>query len=143
MGFSQTPPMYAARATWKSAKEKTKISHIYKYWGFLNPNLPQQSHLVSSLISKTIYIFLSLRILKNPIIIIIIIMEGSNKCGFLGYLFLLLVLLPVMCYSQDNFVYSRATYYGSPDCYGTPCMPISFLFSFYIFLLLSLFKLQI
>ncbi|KAG8659516.1 expansin-like B1 [Manihot esculenta] len=30
-----------------------------------------------------------------------------------------LVLLPVICYSQD-FTCSRATYYGSPDCLGTP-----------------------
>ncbi|KAI8001309.1 Expansin-like B1 [Camellia lanceoleosa] len=31
-----------------------------------------------------------------------------------------LVLLPALCYSQDTFVSSRATYYGSPDCLGTP-----------------------
>ncbi|XXG79513.1 hypothetical protein AAC387_Pa09g0563 [Persea americana] len=35
-------------------------------------------------------------------------------------LFSLLVLLPVLCSSQDPFVCSRATYYGSPDCLGTP-----------------------
>ncbi|GKU95640.1 hypothetical protein SLEP1_g8973 [Rubroshorea leprosula] len=29
-------------------------------------------------------------------------------------------LLPALSYSQDDFVCSRATYYGSPDCYGTP-----------------------
>ncbi|XVE57559.1 hypothetical protein DITRI_Ditri04bG0100000 [Diplodiscus trichospermus] len=31
-----------------------------------------------------------------------------------------MVLLPAVCYSQDYFVRSRATYYGSPDCLGTP-----------------------
>ncbi|XVF51853.1 hypothetical protein PTKIN_Ptkin04bG0217300 [Pterospermum kingtungense] len=31
-----------------------------------------------------------------------------------------MVLLPALCYSQDYFVRSRATYYGSPDCLGTP-----------------------
>ncbi|XP_022971845.1 expansin-like B1 [Cucurbita maxima] len=45
-------------------------------------------------------------------------MEISVKCPIFGCL--LLVLLPMLCSSQDNFVYSRATYYGSPDCYGTP-----------------------
>lgn len=29
------------------------------------------------------------------------------------------VLLPALCYSQDTYVPSRATYYGSPDCLGT------------------------
>ncbi|TYI91403.1 hypothetical protein E1A91_D03G189800v1 [Gossypium mustelinum] len=29
------------------------------------------------------------------------------------------VLLPTLCYAQD-YVKSRATYYGSPDCLGTP-----------------------
>ena len=52
-------------------------------------------------------------------------MEISVKCPIFGCL--LLVLLPMLCSSQDNFVYSRATYYGSPDCYGTPCMPLSIL----------------
>ncbi|XVE57564.1 hypothetical protein DITRI_Ditri04bG0100200 [Diplodiscus trichospermus] len=31
-----------------------------------------------------------------------------------------MVLLPALCYSQYYFVRSRATYYGSPDCLGTP-----------------------
>ncbi|KAB1216288.1 Expansin-like B1 [Morella rubra] len=31
-----------------------------------------------------------------------------------------IVLLPALCTSQDTFTCSRATYYGSPDCYGTP-----------------------
>ncbi|RWR89716.1 expansin-like protein B1 [Cinnamomum micranthum f. kanehirae] len=35
-------------------------------------------------------------------------------------LFSLLVLLPVLCSSQDPFVSSRAAYYGSPECFGTP-----------------------
>ncbi|GKV10784.1 hypothetical protein SLE2022_090400 [Rubroshorea leprosula] len=29
-------------------------------------------------------------------------------------------LFPALSFSQDDFVSSRATYYGSPDCYGTP-----------------------
>lgn len=32
----------------------------------------------------------------------------------------IIVLLPALCTSQDTFTRSRATYYGSPDCYGTP-----------------------
>ncbi|XP_059657661.1 expansin-like B1 [Cornus florida] len=36
-------------------------------------------------------------------------------------LFSVMVLLPALCYSdQDYFVSSRATFYGSPDCLGTP-----------------------
>ncbi|GAV79761.1 Pollen_allerg_1 domain-containing protein/DPBB_1 domain-containing protein [Cephalotus follicularis] len=31
-----------------------------------------------------------------------------------------MVLLIEICYSQDTFTCSRATYYGSPDCLGTP-----------------------
>ncbi|CAL5436723.1 unnamed protein product [Camellia sinensis] len=31
-----------------------------------------------------------------------------------------MVLLPLVCYSQDAYMCSRATYYGSPDCLGTP-----------------------
>ncbi|KAF5942853.1 hypothetical protein HYC85_020495 [Camellia sinensis] len=31
-----------------------------------------------------------------------------------------MVLLPLVCFSQDACVCSRATYYGSPDCLGTP-----------------------
>ncbi|XP_056160344.1 expansin-like B1, partial [Syzygium oleosum] len=30
-----------------------------------------------------------------------------------------LVLLPALCNCQDSFTPSRATFYGSPDCYGT------------------------
>ncbi|GMQ04659.1 hypothetical protein CsSME_00050005 [Camellia sinensis var. sinensis] len=33
-----------------------------------------------------------------------------------------MVLLPLVCYFQDAYVCSRATYYGSPDCLGTPSM---------------------
>ncbi|KAE8678008.1 Expansin-like B1 [Hibiscus syriacus] len=32
----------------------------------------------------------------------------------------IMVLPSTLCYSQDDFVKSRATYYGSPDCLGTP-----------------------
>ncbi|XP_052210620.1 expansin-like B1 [Diospyros lotus] len=32
----------------------------------------------------------------------------------------MLVLLTTICYSQDGYVSSRATYYGSPDCFETP-----------------------
>ncbi|KAI4327186.1 hypothetical protein L6164_019678 [Bauhinia variegata] len=32
----------------------------------------------------------------------------------------IILLLPALCTSQDGFTYSRATYYGSPDCYGSP-----------------------
>ncbi|GMY29907.1 expansin-like B1 [Fagus crenata] len=41
--------------------------------------------------------------------------------GFaLVYLLCVMVLLPALCTSDDTFTLSRATYYGSPDCYGTP-----------------------
>ncbi|XP_068306597.1 expansin-like B1 [Pyrus communis] len=32
----------------------------------------------------------------------------------------IMVLLPALCTSQYTYVSSRATYYGSPDCYGNP-----------------------
>ncbi|KAL4602319.1 hypothetical protein ACB092_10G044700 [Castanea dentata] len=32
---------------------------------------------------------------------------------------LMVLFLAVLCYPQDTFTHSRATYYGSPDCYGT------------------------
>lgn len=32
----------------------------------------------------------------------------------------LVVLFPTLCSSQDPFICSRATDYGSPDCLGTP-----------------------
>ncbi|CAK9184975.1 unnamed protein product [Ilex paraguariensis] len=35
-------------------------------------------------------------------------------------LLFVIVLLPALCYSQYTYVSSRATYYGSPDCLGTP-----------------------
>ncbi|KAJ9173318.1 hypothetical protein P3X46_016469 [Hevea brasiliensis] len=41
----------------------------------------------------------------------------ESKYGYC--LFCFLVILPAICYSQ-GFTYSRATYYGSPDCLGTP-----------------------
>ncbi|KAI8525980.1 hypothetical protein RHMOL_Rhmol13G0272700 [Rhododendron molle] len=36
------------------------------------------------------------------------------------YLLCVMVLLPALFHSQDAYVSSRATYYGSPDCLGTP-----------------------
>ncbi|XP_031269943.1 expansin-like B1 [Pistacia vera] len=36
------------------------------------------------------------------------------------YLLSVLLLLPALSYSEDTFTCSRATYYGSPDCLGTP-----------------------
>lgn len=39
----------------------------------------------------------------------------------------LTLLLPTLCTSQDSFTCSRATYYGSPDCYGNPSTFASFL----------------
>ncbi|KAL7167074.1 hypothetical protein ACSBR2_037695 [Camellia fascicularis] len=41
---------------------------------------------------------------------------AKSYCSFLC----VMVLLPLVCYSQDAYVRSRATYYGSPDCLGTP-----------------------
>ncbi|XP_068649587.1 expansin-like B1 [Aristolochia californica] len=38
----------------------------------------------------------------------------------LPYLVVLVLLLPALCSSQNAFISSRATYYGSPDCLGTP-----------------------
>ncbi|GMP55249.1 hypothetical protein CsSME_00020118 [Camellia sinensis var. sinensis] len=40
----------------------------------------------------------------------------KNYCSLLC----VMVLLPLVCYSQDAYVCSGATYYGSPDCLGTP-----------------------
>ncbi|KAL5973788.1 hypothetical protein ACLOJK_030445 [Asimina triloba] len=38
----------------------------------------------------------------------------------LSFSFLFLVLLPAFSSADDPFICSRATYYGSPDCWGTP-----------------------
>ncbi|XP_057449752.1 expansin-like B1 [Lotus japonicus] len=46
-------------------------------------------------------------------------MELLNFKHQLG-LICVMLLLPVLCTSQDTFTCSRATYYGSPDCYGNP-----------------------
>ncbi|XP_042506280.1 expansin-like B1 [Macadamia integrifolia] len=40
--------------------------------------------------------------------------------GFSSFFLSLLLLFPALCTSQDTFVYSRATYFGSPDCLGNP-----------------------
>ncbi|KVH89758.1 Barwin-like endoglucanase [Cynara cardunculus var. scolymus] len=32
----------------------------------------------------------------------------------------ILILLPSPCFTQDSYISSRATFYGSPDCLGTP-----------------------
>ncbi|KAK1374882.1 Major pollen allergen Lol pI [Heracleum sosnowskyi] len=37
-----------------------------------------------------------------------------------SFLLTLMVFLPALCYCQDTYITSRATYYGSPDCLGTP-----------------------
>ncbi|KAE8055860.1 hypothetical protein FH972_012675 [Carpinus fangiana] len=48
----------------------------------------------------------------------------SQAMGFapetLICLLCVILLLPAPSTSQDTFIRSRATYYGSPDCYGTP-----------------------
>lgn len=33
---------------------------------------------------------------------------------------MIMVLLPFLCNAQNFFIYSRATFYGSPDCLGSP-----------------------
>ncbi|XP_004511738.1 expansin-like B1 [Cicer arietinum] len=45
-------------------------------------------------------------------------MELNFKCQF--GLVCVILFLPALCTSQDSFICSRATYYGSPDCYGNP-----------------------
>lgn len=40
----------------------------------------------------------------------------KHQIGFIC----VMLFLPVLCSSQDSFVCSRATYYGSPDCYANP-----------------------
>ncbi|XP_057977278.1 expansin-like B1 [Malania oleifera] len=40
--------------------------------------------------------------------------------SFSYYVFWAMVLFPMLCNCQDAFISSRATYYGSPDCLGTP-----------------------
>ncbi|KAI3791026.1 hypothetical protein L2E82_04562 [Cichorium intybus] len=40
--------------------------------------------------------------------------------NYFSLLYVIIVLLPSLCFSQDYYVSSRATYYGSPDCLGTP-----------------------
>ncbi|CAL5187695.1 unnamed protein product [Lathyrus oleraceus] len=39
----------------------------------------------------------------------------------IGFVSVIILLLPILCNSQDSsYICSRATYYGSPDCYGNP-----------------------
>ncbi|KAF6135410.1 hypothetical protein GIB67_027284 [Kingdonia uniflora] len=38
---------------------------------------------------------------------------------FSSYVFCFLFLLPAQCFSQESYTCSRATFYGSPDCFGT------------------------
>ncbi|KAK9121006.1 hypothetical protein Syun_018623 [Stephania yunnanensis] len=42
--------------------------------------------------------------------------QNMLSCSALCFL----VLLPALCVAQDTYTPSRATYYGSPDCLGTP-----------------------
>lgn len=44
---------------------------------------------------------------------------GSTNSYYYG-LFGILLLLPALCYSDDYFIRSRATFYGSPENLGTP-----------------------
>lgn len=45
---------------------------------------------------------------------------GLTLDNYVSFLCMIMILLPSLCYSQDSYVSSRATYYGSPDCLGTP-----------------------
>lgn len=53
-----------------------------------------------------------------------ILLDIDNIMGFslsyYSFFLCVIALLPLLCKSQDTFTYSRATYYGSPDCLGTP-----------------------
>nr|KJB25458.1 hypothetical protein B456_004G192500 [Gossypium raimondii] len=76
------------------------------------------SHLISNLIQ------LHSPLLLSSFLCLISFCSQKKNMGFslkLQYcLVSVMVLLPAVCYSQDYFVKSRATYYGSPDCLGTP-----------------------
>lgn len=46
---------------------------------------------------------------------------GLTLDNYIPLLYVIAILhLPSVCFSQDYYVSSRATYYGSPDCLGTP-----------------------
>ncbi|MFS7995820.1 putative expansin/pollen allergen, DPBB domain, expansin/Lol pI, RlpA-like domain superfamily [Helianthus anomalus] len=45
---------------------------------------------------------------------------GLTLDSHISLLCVIVILLPSLCFSQDSYVSSRATYYGSPDCLGTP-----------------------
>lgn len=67
-------------------------------------------------------------------------LQGKKKMGFKNnlkscFLFMSLMVviylyLPTFCYGQENY-YTRATYYGSPDCLGTPSMFLNFYSHFF------------
>ena len=69
-------------------------------------------------ISSVTHIYLPKSLVKNNLTIV-----TYNNMKTFNVLHLLLVqvivLLPLLCLS-DDFVSSRATYYGSPDCKGNP-----------------------
>ena len=62
-----------------------------------------------------------------------IIMGFALKYGYSILCVVAVALLPAISHSQD-YTCSRATYFGSPDCLGTPskykcvCVEISYLF---------------
>lgn len=44
-----------------------------------------------------------------------------NNSHCIIFLLVTIIIYPEICYGQEaNSLYTRATYYGSPDCYGTP-----------------------
>lgn len=47
-------------------------------------------------------------------------LQMASHPQYFFYILTLIAIFPALCSSQEGFTSSRATYYGSPDCLGTP-----------------------
>lgn len=66
---------------------------------------------------------------------------GSSHHYYLMFSAVLVVAAASLCLADDPFICTRATYYGSPECYGNPSIYLSIYLSTLRQLLLNKFKL--
>ncbi|RWR81005.1 Expansin/pollen allergen [Cinnamomum micranthum f. kanehirae] len=104
----------AGYLTCKRAKAKGLLTTLHLCW---------LKYAVMRMIAFRLWWLLLLRIFGEGDVRIFNFMKGPLDMGLEYKIFCLLslvVLFPRLCSSQDPFICSRATYYGSPDCLGTP-----------------------
>lgn len=49
-------------------------------------------------------------------------MDSSNYYFLISRLVVAVAVAASLCLADDAYICTRATYYGSPDCYGNPSM---------------------